>query len=545
MDLTDYTIAARLVADMSTPASDLTAIAQHHPGLRTLVAGHPNTDPAIFDWLNSMGDPEVSMIISRRRIASAPPAPAPGFGGSTPPPPSAGYQSPWQPTPPQYAPTPPQASPPKKSRTTLIVVIVVVVVTLIAAAIAAVSLLDLTHRNEPTSTNEPTWRTDHPWERTLCGSDADRFHNAAVTGFGDIIVFGSALSTDRDYADVIKTPENQATIAIFSPTGELISLTASEGVSYQASASAPDGDVVVVGQTTGDFEDVGPYVAKLNSDGEMVWSVSGIPWSSEHLSGAWDLAIDGSGNITVLGTIGEFQDFIAQLDANGSLKWFTAIDDNDRVGSITRTHDDGIVVVGRGGKAGDPYGETSDYVVMKYSSQGKLIWRTAGGDHGNNRFYSVTTLNDMIVAVGAANRFEGDFPEADKFDAIMVAYDGSGKQLWERSYSGNGANRFFGITVGANSDFYVRGVSKSSDGELATSYSNDPSPYGGEFIARFEKDGELFEVNFYGGGSEITLTNITSTGTAVVTVGYTSMTGGSLPPTCGESDALIIYRPVI
>ncbi|MCL2784688.1 MAG: hypothetical protein FWD55_04485, partial [Propionibacteriaceae bacterium] len=350
-------------------------------------------------------------------------------------------------------------------------------------------------------------------------------------------------STDKDYADVINTTQNHATIAVLSETGELISLTASEGVHYVSAASAPDGTVVVVGQTLGDMTEIGPYVAKLNADGEELWSVSGIPWS-HNLSGAWDVAIDSAGNIDVVGTIGEFQNYVAQLNVHGDLNWFTSVNNNNHIESITTTRDDGIVAVGRSTRDGDVSGETTNNLVMKFSSEGKQIWRVAAGDPGFNEFKGVAAFKDGVVVVGVANRFDGDYPESDKFDGIIAAYDGAGNQLWERSYSGNGANRFQGVTVGANADFYVRGLSQSSEGDITSPHSANP-PYGGVFVAHMGTDGSLSDVEHFGGSSEVTLVQISSTGTAVVFVGYSSMTGGSLPPTCGETDALIIYRPVI
>ncbi|MCL2784683.1 MAG: hypothetical protein FWD55_04460 [Propionibacteriaceae bacterium] len=66
MKLTDFNTAAQLVGNQSTSASDLTMIAQYHPTLRRWVAAHAGTDPAIFPWLDSFGDPEVSRILASR-----------------------------------------------------------------------------------------------------------------------------------------------------------------------------------------------------------------------------------------------------------------------------------------------------------------------------------------------------------------------------------------------------------------------------------------------------------------------------------------------
>jgi len=66
-DLSDISIAARAVADPSTPPADLGAIAQMHPALRPQVALHPNTYPMLLDWLGAVGDPAVSAAVASRR----------------------------------------------------------------------------------------------------------------------------------------------------------------------------------------------------------------------------------------------------------------------------------------------------------------------------------------------------------------------------------------------------------------------------------------------------------------------------------------------
>ncbi|MCL2784107.1 MAG: hypothetical protein FWD55_01465 [Propionibacteriaceae bacterium] len=80
MNLNDFATASQLVGDLTCSPATLTRIAQYHPSLRKLVATHPNTDPAIFDWLAALGDTELTRIIAERRsqpqTSLAPGAPA-------------------------------------------------------------------------------------------------------------------------------------------------------------------------------------------------------------------------------------------------------------------------------------------------------------------------------------------------------------------------------------------------------------------------------------------------------------------------------------
>ena len=82
-DVQDVTVAAGMLADPGTTAEDLSAIAQAHPTLRTMVALHPNAYPGLLDWLGALGDHAVSAAVASRRAAVAVavvgPPPLPSF----------------------------------------------------------------------------------------------------------------------------------------------------------------------------------------------------------------------------------------------------------------------------------------------------------------------------------------------------------------------------------------------------------------------------------------------------------------------------------
>ncbi|WP_115728083.1 variant leucine-rich repeat-containing protein [Actinomyces culturomici] len=63
------------VADPTTSAGDLRLIAYYRPELRARVAAHPNAYPGLLDWLDVLGDPEVSAAVAARRAADMPPEP--------------------------------------------------------------------------------------------------------------------------------------------------------------------------------------------------------------------------------------------------------------------------------------------------------------------------------------------------------------------------------------------------------------------------------------------------------------------------------------
>lgn len=70
MTFTPATARAAL-ADPMTPAADIAAIATDFPDLRVDVAAHPNTYPALLQWLADLGDPAVTAAIASRSSAGS------------------------------------------------------------------------------------------------------------------------------------------------------------------------------------------------------------------------------------------------------------------------------------------------------------------------------------------------------------------------------------------------------------------------------------------------------------------------------------------
>ncbi len=71
-DLTNLNQALLAVQDPRTPAADLATIAQRHPELRRLVAAHSNAYPGLLDWLDNLGDPDLSKAVAERRQSLPP-----------------------------------------------------------------------------------------------------------------------------------------------------------------------------------------------------------------------------------------------------------------------------------------------------------------------------------------------------------------------------------------------------------------------------------------------------------------------------------------
>lgn len=70
-EYSDLAVAAELLSDPATSASDLALIAQHQPSLHAGVALHPAAYDDLLIWLDEQGNPDLSRIVEQRRIADA------------------------------------------------------------------------------------------------------------------------------------------------------------------------------------------------------------------------------------------------------------------------------------------------------------------------------------------------------------------------------------------------------------------------------------------------------------------------------------------
>ena len=68
-DLTDLKTAYDAAQNGQTSPGDLAFIAQYHPGLRYLVAGHANAFPTLLEWIDQFDDPEVAQAGASARAA--------------------------------------------------------------------------------------------------------------------------------------------------------------------------------------------------------------------------------------------------------------------------------------------------------------------------------------------------------------------------------------------------------------------------------------------------------------------------------------------
>jgi len=251
---------------------------------------------------------------------------------------------------------------------------------------------------------------------------------------------------------------------------------------------------------------------------------------------------------------------IVRIDTNGNVKWKRNFggSDHDYFNHVTAVSD-GFVVVGY--SYADTFGSgdwsnikrkgISDATIVKYNSDGQVVWKRNFGGSDVNVFTSVTAVSDGYIAVGYT--FKDSFGNADwtgvtgngGTEAVMVKYSTSGNVMWKKIFGGPGHDHFLSVSA------------TSGGGVIAAGCSSSASFVGGDWlgvtakgdvdaiIVEFDKNGNaLWKKNFGGKGYTVYYSVITlSDGFAAA--GFSSSTSfgnGNLSGITakGESDALLV-----
>jgi hypothetical protein len=242
--------------------------------------------------------------------------------------------------------------------------------------------------------------------------------------------------------------------------------------SAQVVTTAPNGDVVIAGQfedvvnfgggdlTSAGAEDI--FVARYDKDGNHVWSKRfGASDSQQVLDGS----IDENGNTLLCGH------FTTGVDFGG--------------GAL-------------------PNAGGTDIFIAKLDPAGEHVWSKSFGNTGSDQCRAVTvdSANNVLIAGDFSGTIDVDgttLTSQGSNDIVLMTFDSDGKLAWAKAIGGTSADRAFGITDGADNDFYAVGaVTGTVDfGAGATNGMGSEDAW----VGRFESNGELVWVTRVGGSA--------------------------------------------
>jgi hypothetical protein len=148
--------------------------------------------------------------------------------------------------------------------------------------------------------------------------------------------------------------------------------------------------------------------------------------------------------------------YIFKLNSSGNLIWTLVFGDtgHDKLSSVESTNDDGFIVCGEGGFGpGSP-----DILVAKISSSGNLLWHKAiKGSNSDIGFHAIQSLDNGYIITG--NTFSYGNGNSDAF---LCKLDSAGNFLWFKSYGTPFTNYGIDLVETSDSDVVVVGFSANS-----------------------------------------------------------------------------------
>jgi uncharacterized delta-60 repeat protein len=295
------------------------------------------------------------------------------------------------------------------------------------------------------------------------GNSEDRANDVEVDGSGNVYVTGysQGSSTSSDYATVkYNSAGVEQWVERYNGVGNL------DDRSYDLEID-DTGNIYVTGYSQGSGTSYDYVTVKYSSEGERKW-VKIYNGSGNSDDFAYDLEVDGSGNVYVTGY---------------------------SIGS----------------------GTSRDYATVKYNSIGIEQWvvRYNGTGNSNDGAYAIRIDGSCNIYVTGYSQGSGT-----SFDYATVKYNSAGIEQWVARYNGMG-----------NSDDFANDLEVDSTGNTCvTGYSYGSDPYCDYATVKYNSDGvEQWVARYNGPGNSIDVANdaeVDDSGNVYVT-GYSKGSGTS------------------
>jgi hypothetical protein len=298
------------------------------------------------------------------------------------------------------------------------------------------------------------------WTKYYGGVESERTYNISETSDGGFISCGQSNSFSKIFNSwLIRMDANGDTLWT-----RLIGDTALPEQVKSMEETRDGGYIVCGGRMATDYK-LHPFLMKLNSDGDLEWRKI-ISFSKITETGIWAYQTQDNGYIVAariqssvdggLG-LGIFKtDDKGNVTDSAIFNW----EYYDLIESISMTHDGGYVIAGTTNSFASST-EYDDMFLMKINGNLDSLWLKlyATNDSLSERLGYVTrTSDDGFILVGA----QGQYPGAlNAHDVLIVKTDKDGKEVWKKLYGGSMHEVGFYAVELPNNDFIICGTGTS------------------------------------------------------------------------------------
>jgi len=246
------------------------------------------------------------------------------------------------------------------------------------------------------------------------------------------------------------------------------------GESLEESASrivlGSQGDYFIVGNQTNPLDVIadagapgygglegrtGPYVARLDRDGQAVWENS---YLSEANVVLFDASPTVNGGCYLLSTVYGYPDNddairLDRLDADGTMMWSRTFDEGNSKGYSLLQLDTGrLLVAGARSSAGG----SLQALLMMLEATGREVWsRTYGGSERISGLHALVETDDgRFVAAGVQLEDYGQYRD----DVYLLCVDADGEMQWEQAHSTGKHVMVEGLLAGTDGGLLIAGT---------------------------------------------------------------------------------------
>lgn len=316
----------------------------------------------------------------------------------------------------------------------------------------------------------PSFSQEVLWDKAIGGTQADRMECLAATSDGGVICGGSSISPISGN----KTVDTKGGFDYY-----VVKLDAQGNIEWQKSIGGDssdflqsikvtfDGGYILGGMSSsaiGDdktepwYGDLDYWVIKLDSLGNIEWQKTMGGMNTDRLfaieqttDGGYICAGWSSSDITptkseICQGLADY--WVVKLDSAGNIMWDNTIGGSgyDYLHDILQTQDGGYILGGSsdspisGDKTEFSLANSDDYWIIKLNAAGNIEWQNTIGGTGSEQLYCIAQgINgDYLISGTSLSWISGDktLPQMGGWDIWVLALDGSGNILWQKTYGG-------------------------------------------------------------------------------------------------------------
>lgn len=281
------------------------------------------------------------------------------------------------------------------------------------------------------------------------------------------------------------------------------------------------------------------FVAKINKTGSVIWKKS---LGGTLMDKFFDIEILDNGDVVAVGYLmspevtlshsthkGQLDLWVVRFNSDGQLVWQNAYggSDDDFAYNITRTKDNKLIIAGSSdsmdGAVGTTQGEWDCWLVQ-LNLNGDLEWSNKFGYGNNEEIIDLLEYNNSYYIIGNSNS-SGRTDSHGHYDAWIVQTDLNGNYINDFSFGSSENDLIYGAVATANGIF-ISGQSESS-------HSTDG------WIMQIDGNGSVITSQLIGGSEYDILRDIAVREDAIFITGTSFSSDGDMTQNFGESDILV------